>query len=85
MMQRTITASFKTDAAAYARRQIILHQLEELLKRRAALDPLADMEVPRMPSGDEELTKDLLPRRGETVCTQCDCAMELQPMSAAVF
>ena len=34
-MERTMNAVFKTDTAAYTRRQAILRQLEGLLRQRA--------------------------------------------------
>ena len=77
-MNRRMPALFKADAAAYARRQAILQQLEELLKRRAASDGSRIWKCPgcrRLMRSDH----DRLPRRGEAVCTQCDCAMKLQP------
>ena len=74
-----MNALFKTDAAAYARRQIILHQLEALLRQRAATDGSRIGKCPgcrRVMRSD----RDHLPRRGETVCVQCHRDMELQPV-----
>ena len=79
MMYRTMTASFKADPAAHARRQAILRQLEELLKRKAAIDGSRIWKCPecrRLMKSD----RDHLQRRGETVCSQCHRNMELQPV-----
>ena len=77
-MDGKMNALFKTDAAAYARRQSLLRQLEALLRQRAATDGSRIWKCPgcrRVMRSD----RDRLPRRGEAVCTQCDRAMELQP------
>ena len=77
-MQRKMKAPFKADAATYARRQAILRQLEELLKRRAAND---GSHVWKCPTCRRVMRSDQgrLPLRGEAVCTQCHRNMELQP------
>ena len=76
MMYRKMTASFKTDPAAFAKRQAILRQLEELLKRRAARD---GSQVWRCPPCRQVTRSDQgrLPRRGETVCIHCHRDMQL--------
>jgi hypothetical protein len=78
MLKRGKQVTFAADLAAYARRQAILRQLEELLKRRAASDGSRIWKCPkcRRVARSEH---DRLPRHIESVCTQCECALELQP------
>ena len=78
-MNRKMKVAFKTDAAAYARRQAILRQLEELLRRRAAID---GSRIWRCPECRRVMRSDQyrLPRHVESVCTECHQNMELQPM-----
>ena len=77
-MNRRMKIAFVADAAALSRRQAILRQLEKLLKQRAAMDGSRIWKCPkcqRVMRSD----RDHQPRRGETVCSQCQRQMELQP------
>ena len=69
-MDGTMNTLFKTDAAAYARRQTLLLQLEGLLRQRATID---GSRIWRCPTCRRVMRcdKDRLPRRGEAVCTCC--------------
>ena len=76
MMNRGMRTTFAADAAALARRQAILRQLEALLRQRATIDGSQIWKCPecrRVVRSD----RDHLLRRGETVCTCCH--RELQP------
>ena len=67
-MDGGMRTTFTADAAALARRQSILLQLEGLLRQRATIDGSKIWRCPkcrRVMRSD----KDRLPRRGETVCT----------------
>ena len=77
-MMRRMQATFRSDAAALARRQAILRQLEGLLRQRAAVDGSKIWKCPkcqRVMRSD----RDHQPCQGETVCTQCHRHMKLQP------
>jgi hypothetical protein len=78
-MVRRMKATAVADVAAIARRQAILRQLEKLMRQRAAIDGSQIWKCPqcrRVIRSD----RDQLPRRGETVCLQCQRNMELQPV-----
>ena len=68
MMNRGMRATFAADAAAFARRQTILQQLEALLRQRATIDGSQIWKCPecrRVVRSDQGRS----PRRGEAVCT----------------
>jgi hypothetical protein len=67
------------DVAALARRQAIMRQLEKLMKQRAVIDGSRIWKCPECRRVMRS-NHDHLPRRGETVCTQCQRNMELQPV-----
>jgi len=77
MVNRRMKTTFRTDAAAFTRRQAILRQLEKLMKQRAVLDGSRIWKCPkchRVMRSD----RDHQPCCGETVCSQCHRNMEMQ-------
>jgi hypothetical protein len=76
-MVRRIQPTSVADVAALARRQAILRQLEKLIWQRAVID---GSRIWKCPECRRVMRSDRghMPRRGETVCSQCQRNMELQ-------
>ncbi len=77
-MVRRMKATSVADVAVLARRQAIMRQLEKLIRQRAVIDGSRIWKCPECRRVMRS-NRDRLPRRDETVCTQCRRDMELQP------
>lgn len=78
-MYRRVQTTAKSDLATIARRQAILRQLEKLMKQKADVDGSQIWKCPKCQRVMRS-NHDHQPRRGETVCSQCQRNMELQPV-----
>ena len=78
-MIRRMKATSVADAAALARRQAILRQLEKLIRQRAVIDGSRIWKCPECRHVMRS-DHDRQPHRGKTVCLRCHRNMELQPV-----